>query len=181
MRRFKGWKPLAAPAPEYPSDAKRERVGGTIRVDVKLDEKGSFVEIANVSGDKRLQGAAAQAARRVKFSPTVCGGAPVFSIVAVLYHFVPFAATSDAYFQPSKIEDLADVKNDSEFYEAILNLTENYKLAYGFADKNFHESAPLTRGDFAEFLRRALDLLAERARAAGKLPRAIHLFAQPNA
>lgn len=166
---------VSSAQPEYPLEAKAARVGGTISANIKLNEKGAFAEVGDVSGGNLLHGAVVEAARRVKFSPTVCDGARVGTTVLLFYNFIPNAATG-AYFRPEKIEDLTDVKNDSQFYEAILNLTENYRLAYGYADKKFYAEAPLTRGDFAEFLRRALDLLAERAKAADKLPRQINLF-----
>ncbi len=172
---LKAGKLVSSAQPEYPADAKAARVGGTVSASIKLNEKGAFSEVGEVSGSNLLHGTVVEAARRVKFSPTVCDGARVGATVLLFYNFIPYAS-NDAYFRPEKIEDLTDVKNDSEFYEAILNLTENYRLAYGYADKKFYADAPLSRGDFAEFLRRALDLLAERAKAADKLPRQIDLF-----
>lgn len=166
---------LALSQPEYLPAAKSARVGGTVRVDLKLSEKGSFSEILAVSGNNLLHAAATKAARRVKFSPTVCDGKPVSTAIVLFYNFIPYAA-DESYSTPTKIEDFADAGKDSEFYEPLLNLTENYRLAFGYADRKFHANAPLTRGDFAEFLRRTLDLLAERARAAGKLPHEINLF-----
>lgn len=170
---------VASPTPDYPLAAKTSRVGGTVLVNLKLGEKGAFSEIVNSSGNNLLQDAAAKAARRVKFTPTVCDGANVGARVVLFYNFIPYAENV-GYFKPSKIEELIDVKNDSQFYEAILNLTENYRLAYGYADKKFYADAPLTRGDFAEFLRRTLDLLSERAKISGKLPREINLFFSHN-
>ncbi|HLM60676.1 MAG TPA: S-layer homology domain-containing protein, partial [Pyrinomonadaceae bacterium] len=70
----------------------------------------------------------------------------------------------------------ADIRNDSLYYEAVSNLTENYKIAFGYADKKFYADAPLTRGDFAQYLRSTLDLLSERAVSANKLPLEIGLF-----
>ncbi len=55
-------------------------------------------------------------------------------------------------------------------------MTENYQLAFGFADKNFHADAPLTRSDFAHSLRLTLDLLSERAKIVNKTPAKIGLF-----
>lgn len=172
---LKAGKLVSAAQPDYPVEAKTARVGGTVLVNVKLNEKGSFAEIGAVSGNNLLHGAAVQAAQRVKFSPTVCDNSRVAASVILFYNFVPAAANA-GYFRPSKIEELTDVKNDSQFYEPILNLTENYRLAFGYADKKFYPDATLTRGDFAEFLRRTLDLLSERAKNSSKLPREIGLF-----
>lgn len=172
---FKSGRIASFVSPQYPPNEKAARVGGTVRVDLRLNERGSFAEIVAVSGNSLLRDAATAAARGVKFAPTVCNNEPVAVAVVLFYNFVPHAP-ADVYFKPAKIEEFADVKNGSEFYEAILNLTENYRLAFGYADKKFYENAPLSRGDFAEFLRRTLDLLAERARNSGKIPREINLF-----
>lgn len=162
--------------PDYPGEAKTARIGGTVEVTVKIDEKGKVTEIEKVTGHRLLQGAASDAASKVKFSQTTCALLPVAVSGVIIYNFIPAVAAAESYFVPSKIEDFLDVKSDSQTYEAILNLTENYKLAFGYEDKKFYPDAPLTRGDFAQFLRLTLDLLGERAKAAGKLPRQIGLF-----
>lgn len=161
--------------PDYPAEAKAARVGGTVEVTVKVDEKGKVSEVEKVVGNRLLQGAASEAATKVKFSQTACAGNPIAVSGIVTYHFIPFVP-AEIYFSPTKIEDFLDVKADSENYEAILNLTENYKIAYGYGDKKFYQDAPLTQGDLAHFLRLTLDLLSERARNANKMPRQINLF-----
>lgn len=161
--------------PDYPSEAKTARVGGTVEVTIKIDDKGKVTEIEKVFGNRLLQGAASDAATRVKFSQTTCANLPVAVSGVIAYHFIPYVA-ADSYFTPAKIEDFPDVKSDSQFYEAILDLTENYKIAYGYEDKKFYAGAPLTGGDFAHFLRLTLDLLGERAKNANKFPRQIGLF-----
>ncbi len=161
--------------PDYPAEAKAARVGGTIEAIIKLDETGKFLEIEKVAGNRLLQGAATEAATKVKYSRTTCNGAPIPVSVAIVYNFIPYAAV-ESYFVASKIEDFPDVKSDSEFYEAILDLTENYKIAFGYADKNFYTEAPLTRGELAQFLRLTLDLISDRAKSANKNPRQFNLF-----
>lgn len=167
------------PKPDYPAEAKNAYIGGTVEVVVKIDEKGKVLEVEKVTGNTLLQGAAVAAALKAKFSPTVCDGVEARVSGVIVYNFLPFPLT-DAYFTPEKIEDFADVTKDSQLYETLLDLTENYKLTYGFADKKFHASAPVTRGDFAHSLRLTLDLLFDRARVAGKLPREIGLFSAMN-
>ena len=156
--------------PDYPSVAKAARIGGRVEVTIKIDETGTVTGIEKVSGHNLLQGAAMEAAMKVKFSPTTCNGVAARVIGVIAYNFIPFVFT-ESYFTPAKIEEFSDVSNDSPFYEAILNLTENYNLAFGYADKNFHANAPLTRGDFAQFLRLTLDMLFQRAKLANKNPR----------
>jgi TonB family protein len=161
--------------PDYPVEAKTARIGGTVEVTVKIDEKGKVLEIEKVAGNRFLQGAASDAAAKVKFSQTTCASLPIHVSAVITYNFIP-AVAAESYFVPTKIEDFPDVKSDSQTYEAILNLTENYKLIFGYEDKKFYADAPLTRGDFAHFLRLTLDLLSERAKAANKIPRQIGLF-----
>lgn len=160
--------------PDYPSEARAAGAGGIIVVEIKLNENGIAPEIERVSGNKLLQATAIDAARKVKFTPTLCDGVPVPVQISMNYDFIQNVAAKD-YFKGSKIEDFKDIKNDSEFFEAINDLTEN-KLAFGYGDRNFYPDAPLTRSDFAQFLRLTLDLLDERARVAGKNPREIDLF-----
>ena len=163
------------PQPEYPPEAKTAQIGGTVTVSVSIDETGKVSEVKNAAGNKILQNAAVDAAQKIKFSPTICDGIPKPVSGLLTYNFVPYIFT-DSYFKPEKIEDFDDVKRDSPFYEAILNLTENYQLAFGYADKNYHADAPLTRGDFVQSLRLTLDMLSERAKNINKTPDKIGLF-----
>jgi TonB family protein len=163
------------PKPVYPAAARANGIGGTITITVRIDEKGTVSEIENITGHRLLQTAATSAARKSKFNPTVCDDAPQSISAVLIYNFIPFVSTA-RYFTPTKIGDFADIKNDSPYYETVLNLTDTYRLAFGYDDKKFYAYAPLTRGDFAHFLRLTLDLLSERAQLAGKLPREINLF-----
>lgn len=165
--------------PNYPLDAQKARIGGAIEVTVKVDEKGRVSELEKVSGNRLLQGAASDAAIKIKFSPTICDDVPIAATGVVTYSFIPFVA-AQSYFTPANIEDFPDVKNDSEIYEAIVNITENYKIAFGYEDKKFYTDAPLTRGDFAHFLQLTLDFISVRAKSANKVPRQINLFSSNN-
>ncbi|MET0752514.1 MAG: TonB family protein, partial [Pyrinomonadaceae bacterium] len=147
---------LLLPEPKYPSEAKQAKIGGTTEAEVELDENGNVLRVEQISGNKVLQGAAVVAAMKAKFVPTLCDGAKTRISAVITYTFTP-GDLLGKYVFAAKIEDLADVKNDSQFYQAILDLTENYHLAYGYADGNFHSELPLTRGDFAHFLRLTLD------------------------
>ncbi|KAK0039203.1 TonB family protein [Biomphalaria pfeifferi] len=167
------------PKPEYPEEARKSYIGGTVEVVVKIDEKGKVTEVEKVTGNTALHGAAVAAALKAKFSPTICDGAEARISGVIVYNFLPFPFT-ETYFTPAKIEEFTDINKDSEYFETLLDLTENYKLAYGFADKKFRADAPVSRGDFAHSLRLTLDLLSERARIAGKIPREIGLFSAMN-
>ena len=161
--------------PDYPVEAKIARIGGAVEVTIKIDAQGKFLEIEKIAGSSALQGAALNAAAKVKFSSTLCDGIPVAVTGVITYNFIPLV-NAENYFVPTKIEDFTDIKSDSQTYEAIVNITENYKIAFGYEDKKFYADAPLTRGDFAHFLRLTLDLLSERAQNVNKIPRQINLF-----
>lgn len=155
--------------PEYPPEAKIAQIGGTVTVSVSIDETGIVSGIKQIEGNRILQNAVINAVQKLKFTPTVCDGVPKPVSGLLTYNFIPYIFT-ETYFKPEKIEDFADIKRDSPFYEAVLDLTENYQLAFGYADKNYHADAPLTRGDFAQSLRLTLDLLSERAKIINKIP-----------
>lgn len=165
--------------PDYPDEAKNAQTGGIVEVTVKVDEKGRILEVEKIAGNRLLQGAAAHSANRGKFTPTFCDGNPVSVSVLMVYNFIP-PAYGGNYFHPTKIEDFSDILPDSQFYEPILYLTENFKLAFGYSDKKFHPDAPLTRGDFSNFLRLTLDLLNARAKISNRNPREISLFSAYN-
>jgi len=170
---------LSVPEPKYPTEAKNEKLGGTIEVSVKIDENGNVSEIEKVTGIKSLQNAAIEAALKAKFVPTLCDGKKARVSGTIVFRFYPYPS-SDKYFMPEKIEAFGDVSKDSQFYEAIFNLTENHKIAFGYADGNFHAEAPLTRGDFAQFLRLTLERLTAKAKESKKNPMEINLFSKYN-
>jgi TonB family protein len=170
---------LTLPSPKYPTEARNEKIGGKVEVTVKIDENGNVSEVEKVEGNRVLQGAAIEAAMKAKFVPTLCDGKKARVSGTIVFNFYPYPS-SDKFFTPTKIEEFDDVKKDSEFYPAILDLTENYKIAFGYADARFHAEALLTRGDFAHFLRLTLEMLTERAKFINKTPAELNLFSAYN-
>jgi TonB family protein len=65
------------PAPTYPQTARAARISGRVTVFLMLDEKGAVAKVERTDGPEMLRGAAADAARRWKFRPTVVNGQPV--------------------------------------------------------------------------------------------------------
>lgn len=165
--------------PDYPEKARVARIGGSVEVRVMVDEKGNVSEILDTQGHTLLQEVAKEAALKAKFTPTICDGQVARIDALMIYNFIPYVIT-ESYFKPQNVDDFADVKSDSEYYEPILYISENYNLAFGYSDKKFHSDAPLTRGDFVHFLRLTLDLLKKQSELANKNPQKIELFRSYN-
>lgn len=161
--------------PKYPNEAKAAKAGGTVNVQIAIDINGNVSEILSVSGPDMLIESAAAAAKSFKFTPTICNGKAIAISGLVTYNYRPFVFI-DGYYSPHNVEEFSDISRDSDYYEPILNLTENYNLAFGFIDKKFHPNSPLTKGEFAHFLRITLDFLKNRAKLANRTPREIGLY-----
>jgi hypothetical protein len=166
---------LNNPQPVYPNEAKIAGVAGKVQAIVEIDESGTVTAVENILGNELLRKSALEAAFQAKFSPTLCDGKASKTIGVITFNYSTIALTGE-YFKPSKIEDLADVTAEQNFYEAVLFLTENYQIAFGYLDQKFHAEMPLTKGDFAHFLRQALELLDSRAEIAKKNPREFALY-----
>ncbi|HEU4434352.1 MAG TPA: TonB family protein [Pyrinomonadaceae bacterium] len=78
---------ISLPQPVYPEPAKRMRTGGTVSVEVILDETGKVVSATATSGPTILRDAAIQAALKAKFSPTKLSGQPVKVSGVINYKF----------------------------------------------------------------------------------------------
>lgn len=108
-------KATSLPFPEYPEGAKSAGIGGTVAVDVVIDENGQVisaigdpmdqhaaydangVKLASVAIDPMLRESAENAARMAKFSPTLLSGVPVQVKGRILYNF---ASTTEARLPP---------------------------------------------------------------------------------
>jgi zinc protease len=65
------------PALKYPKKARKARVTGTVVVKILVDEQGKVIEVISASGPSELQEAAIDAAKQVRFTPTLLFGKPV--------------------------------------------------------------------------------------------------------
>jgi protein TonB len=81
-------KAISLPKPPYPPAAKAVRAGGSVSVQVLIDENGNVVSASAVSGHPLLRAAAAAAARGARFSPTKLSGQPVKVSGVITYNFV---------------------------------------------------------------------------------------------
>lgn len=163
------------PKADFPKDAKNLRLGGTVEVKIDFDEKGKILLVKPISGQKALQTEALKAAQKAKFQPPFCRELQLKSSAVLTYNFTPYIPPQ-RYYTPSKIEELIDVKPDEQFYQSIVNLNDNYRLVFCYDDRRFYGNTPLTRGEFAHFLRLTLDFLSQKAIAANKIPYEINLF-----
>lgn len=76
------------PKPYYPAAAATEKADGAVSVKVLIDEAGNVVSAEAVSGHMLLRGAAVDAARLARFSPTMLSGVPVKVSGVITYNFV---------------------------------------------------------------------------------------------
>jgi TonB family protein len=178
-RVFLNGKLLNSPQPVYPIEAQATGAAGKVQVIVEIDKSGNVTEIENILGNELLRKSASEAALQAKFSPTLCDGKATKTIGVITFNYSQIVLTKE-YFKPSKIEEFPDIKADSNFYEAILFLTENYQIAFGYADQKFHPEMSLTKGDFAHFLCQTLAMLERKGELAQKRPQEIGLYQSYN-
>jgi len=82
-------KAISLPRPDYPSEAHASHAGGAVSVETHLDETGRVTYAGAISGNPLLRYAAADAACRAKFKPTLLGGQPIKVVGVITYNFVP--------------------------------------------------------------------------------------------
>lgn len=78
---------LTRVAPEYPTIAKRQKVSGTVELEVQVDAQGKVVSSKAVSGPILLRGAAEQALMKWKFKPASVGGVNIPSKAKISMDF----------------------------------------------------------------------------------------------
>lgn len=75
--------------PVYPPAAKANNIGGSVNVQVLINESGKVVSANAVSGHNLLKPTAEKAALSSKFSPTKLNGQPVKVTGIIVYRFIP--------------------------------------------------------------------------------------------
>lgn len=73
--------------PEYPIEARRRRVSGTVVVQVTVDECGRVTDAKGITGPVDLVDPATRAARQWRFTPTKMAGRPVRVIGTLTFNF----------------------------------------------------------------------------------------------
>jgi len=82
-------KAKSLPKPAYPSEARMQRLSGTVSVKVKIDEQGNVTEARAICGHPILGKASEDSARGAKFEPTMIDGKPTKVSGIIVYNFVP--------------------------------------------------------------------------------------------
>ena len=79
---------IEAPHPEYPAEARRDNVSGTVTVEIEIDEDGKVASAKAVRGPEALRDAAVKAAYKARFKPAVVNGKATAVSAALTYSFV---------------------------------------------------------------------------------------------
>lgn len=82
-------KALSLPKPRYPSEARNERIGGTIAVGVQIDELGNVTKAKAMCGHPILAKVSEESAFGAKFTPTLIHGKRVKVNGIITYNFAP--------------------------------------------------------------------------------------------
>jgi TonB family protein len=123
-------KAISLPKPEYPAAAIVAKIGGSVNVQVTIDEQGNVISAVAVTGHQLLRKVSEDAAAKAKFNPTKLSGQLVKVKGVVIYNFVlpPSTELKEPYWALAMFVsfiELADSKlikelgNPQEFYEII--------------------------------------------------------------
>ena len=81
-------KAISLPKPDYPPDAKAQKISGTVAVSVVIDEKGRVIWAQAVDGHPLLRQASVKAACQSLHSPMMVSGRAVKVLSIISYNFV---------------------------------------------------------------------------------------------
>lgn len=73
--------------PRYPPDAKRDRIQGLVRLEVRINTDGAVSDVKLISGDPALADAAIAAVTTWRYRPFLDAGQPVEVITTVDVNF----------------------------------------------------------------------------------------------
>ena len=81
-------KAISLPKPEYPKDAKQQKVSGVVSIEIVIDEEGDPIWAKAIDGPPLLQEPALKAACLSRHSPEKISGQPVKVNRVITYNFV---------------------------------------------------------------------------------------------
>lgn len=93
--------------PAYLPAAKAVNAGGTVNVQITIDEQGNVVSASAVSGHPLLKAVSEEAAKASKFSPTTLSGEPIKVTGILVYNFAPGGNAPNINNQNDEIEEEA--------------------------------------------------------------------------
>lgn len=79
---------IEAPNPVYPAEAREQKIEGTVRVAIIIDENGKVVSARAKSGPGPLHTASQEAAYKARFKPAMINGKPAEVAATLSYNFV---------------------------------------------------------------------------------------------
>lgn len=79
---------IEAPNPVYPMEAREQKIQGTVKVAIVIDEDGKVISAKPKSGPEVLYGASQEAAYKARFKPTIVDGKPTEVAAAISYNFI---------------------------------------------------------------------------------------------
>jgi len=74
---------VSRPVPVYPPDAKRDRIQGTVTLEVEIAEDGTVRDITSAQGPQELIQSAVDAVKQWVYKPTLLNGQPVAVVTTV--------------------------------------------------------------------------------------------------
>jgi TonB family protein len=132
------------PVPEYPAAAKAVKAAGAVNVQVTIDENGNVISAAATSGHPLLKGAAVEAARQAKFSPTLLSGNPVKVTGVIIYNFNLNEASN---------EERVEILGLSTFLHIVRNLAFDLeKMDQVFGPDDILKEVPAEISNFSKEL-----------------------------
>jgi len=79
---------LSLPRPDYPAEARANRVSGSVVMKVRVNEAGQVIELKSICGHPLLIKGSEPAVWRARFEPAVIKGQPVQFTSTVIYNFI---------------------------------------------------------------------------------------------
>jgi protein TonB len=81
-------KAISLPKPDYPPEAKAQKISGAVHISVVVDEEGNVIWAKGIEGAPLLQEAALRAACQSRFSPEKISGRPIKVNRVISYNFL---------------------------------------------------------------------------------------------
>ena len=73
--------------PVYPAEAKKNRIQGTVKLEITIDKEGHVSQVSVTSGPAELIPSAAEAVQQWVYRPTLLNGEPVTVLTTVDVNF----------------------------------------------------------------------------------------------